>query len=277
MKYKIVADSSCDLNSELQDELNISLVPFKIDVEDNTFIDDDNLDPMDLINAMKASQNPIRTSCPSPGDFVAKYRDANTVFVITISSKLSGTYNSALLAKEMVNEEFPDKFIHVFDSKSASVGESLIAIKIKELIDGNLSNLEIVEKVEKYIKEMKTYFILESLDNLIKNGRISKTKGLIANVLNLKPIMGANDGDIELVENVRGSKRAFKRLADIIGESGVKFEERTLAISHANAIKLGESLRKEIQEKYNFKDVILVKTAGLSSGYAYDGGIILSF
>ena len=277
MKYKIVADSSCDLNSELQEKLNVSLVPFKIDVEDNTFIDDDNLDPMDLINAMKASQNPIRTSCPSPGDFVAKYRDANTVFVITISSKLSGTYNSALLAKEMVNEEFPDKFIHVFDSKSASVGESLIAIKIKELIDGNLSNLEIVEKVEKYIKEMKTYFILESLDNLIKNGRISKTKGLIANVLNLKPIMGANDGDIELVENVRGSKRAFKRLADIIGESGVKFEERTLAISHANAIKLGESLRKEIQEKYNFKDVILVKTAGLSSGYAYDGGIILSF
>lgn len=277
MKYKIVADSSCDLNSELQEKLNVSLVPFKIDVEDNTFIDDDNLDPMDLINAMKASQNPIRTSCPSPGDFVAKYRDANTVFVITISSKLSGTYNSALLAKEMVNEEFPDKFIHVFDSKSASVGESLIAIKIKELIDGNLSNLEIVEKVEKYIKEMKTYFILESLDNLIKNGRISKTKGLIANVLNLKPIMGANDGDIELVENVRGSKRAFKRLVDIIGESGVKFEERTLAISHANAIKLGESLRKEIQEKYNFKDVILVKTAGLSSGYAYDGGIILSF
>jgi DegV family protein with EDD domain len=277
VKYKIVADSSCDLNSELQEKLNVSLVPFKIDVEDNTFIDDDNLDPMDLINAMKASQNPIRTSCPSPGDFVAKYRDANTVFVITISSKLSGTYNSALLAKEMVNEEFPDKFIHVFDSKSASVGESLIAIKIKELIDGNLSNLEIVEKVEKYIKEMKTYFILESLDNLIKNGRISKTKGLIANVLNLKPIMGANDGDIELVENVRGSKRAFKRLADIIGESGVKFEERTLAISHANAIKLGESLRKEIQEKYNFKDVILVTTAGLSAGYAYDGGIILSF
>ena len=277
MKYKIVADSSCDLNSELQDELNISLVPFKIDVEDNTFIDDENLDTMELINAMKASQNPIRTSCPSPGDFVAEYRDADTIFVVTISSKLSGTYNSALLAKEMVKEEFPDKFIHVFDSKSASVGESLTAIKIKELIDENLSNLEIVEKGEKYIKEMKTYFILESLDNLIKNGRISKTKGLIANVLNLKPIMGSNDGDIELVENVRGSKRAFKRLVDIIGESGVKFEERTLAISHTNALKLGESLRKEIQEKYNFKDVILVTTAGLSAGYAYDGGIILSF
>lgn len=277
MKYKIVADSSCDLNKELKDKLNISLVPFKIDVEDNTFIDNENLDTIELINAMKASQNPIRTSCPSPGDFVAEYRDADTIFVVTISSKLSGTYNSALLAKEMVKEEFPDKFIHVFDSKSASIGESLTAIKIKELIDENLSNLEIVEKVEKYIKEMKTYFILESLDNLIKNGRISKTKGLIANVLNLKPIMGSNDGDIELVENVRGSKRAFKRLVEIIGESGVKFEERTLAISHTNALKLGESLRKEIQEKYNFKDVILVKTAGLSSGYAYDGGIILSF
>lgn len=277
MKYKIVADSSCDLDTELQDKLNVSLVPFKIDVEDESFVDDEKLDTMELINAMKASPNPIRTSCPSPGDFALEYKNSDAVFVVTISSKLSGTYNSALLAKEMVNEEFPDKFIHVFDSKSASVGESLVSIKIKELIDKGLSNLEIVEKVEKYIKEMKTYFILESLDNLIKNGRISKTKGLIANVLNLKPIMGANDGDIELVENMRGSKRAFKRLVEIIGESGVKFEDRTLAISHTNALQLGENLKKEIQEKYNFKDVILVKTAGLSAGYAYDGGIILAF
>lgn len=277
MNYRIVADSSCDLNEELQEQLDVSLIPFKIDVDDKSFVDNEDLDVSELITVMKNSPNPVRTSCPSPGDFVEEYKKYDTIFVIAISSQLSGTYNSAVLAKEMVKEEFPDKFIHVFDSKSASVGESLVSIKIKELIDKGLSNLEIVEKVEKYIKEMKTYFILESLDNLIKNGRISKTKGLIANVLNLKPIMGANDGDIELVENMRGSKRAFKRLVEIIGESGVKFEDRTLAISHTNALQLGENLKKEIQEKYNFKDVILVKTAGLSAGYAYDGGIILAF
>ena len=277
MNYRIVADSSCDLNEELQEQLDVSLIPFKIDLDDKKFVDNEDLDVSELISLMKNSPNPVRTSCPSPGDFVEEYKKYDTTFVIAISSQLSGTYNSAVLAKDMVKEEHPDKFIHVFDSKSASIGETLIAIKIKKLIDQNLGNLEIVEKVEKYIKEMKTYFILESLDNLIKNGRISKTKGLIANVLNFKPIMGANDGNIELVENVRGRKRAFKRLVEIIGESGEKLEEKVLAISHANALERAEELKKEIQGRYNFKDIILVKTGGLSTAYANDGGIILAF
>jgi len=278
MDYKIVADSSCDLNEELKKKLNISLVPFKIDVEDKTFVDDEDMDTIELINAMKNSPNPIRTSCPSPGDFVKEFKESDNIFVITISSKLSGTYNAAVVAKEMIQEEYPEKFIHVFDSKSASIGETLIALKIKEAIDKGLNNMEVVEEVEKYINKCTTYFILESLDNLIKNGRISRTKGLIANVLNLKPIMGSTeDGEIKLVENVRGTKKAFKRLVEIIGESGVKFEERILAISHTNALEKAEGLKRDIESKYRFKEIILVKTAGLSSGYAYDGGIILVY
>lgn len=278
MNYKIVADSSCDLNEELKERLNISLVPFKIDVDHKKYIDNEEMDTMELIDAMKNSPNPVRTSCPSPGDFVSEYRKADNIFAITISSQLSGTYNSALLAKDMIKEEEPEKFVHVFDSKSASIGETLIAMKIQELVENKLSNLEIVEKVESYINGMRTFFILESLDNLIKNGRISRTKGLIANVLNLKPIMGSTDnGEIKLVENVRGTKKAFKRLVEIIGETGEKFEEKILAISHANAIERAEELKREIQSKYNFKDIVLVKTAGLSTAYANDGGIILVF
>jgi len=280
MKYKIIADSSCDLNEELKKKLKISLVPFKIDVDNKKFVDDENLDTMELIDAMKKSPNPVRTSCPSPGDFVEEYKsaDADNIFVVTISGNLSGTYNSAILAQNMLKEEEPNKFVHVFDSKSASVGETLVAIKIQELIEEKVGNLEIIEKVGKYIKEMKTYFVLESLDNLIKNGRISKTKGLIANVLNLKPIMGSDgDGNITLVENVRGSKKAFKRLVELIGETGEKIEEKILAISHANALERAEELKKEIQQRYKFKDIILVKQAGLSTAYANEGGIILVF
>ena len=278
MDYIIVADSSCDLDEELKKELNVSLVPFKIDVDEKNFRDDQDMNTSELILAMKNSPNPVRTSCPSPGDFVEEYKKADNVFVIAISSQLSGTYNSAILAKEMIKEELPDKFVHVFDSKSASIGETLIAIKIKELIDEKLSNVKIVEKVDEYIEECRTFFILESLDNLIKNGRISKTKGLIANVLNLKPIMGSDkDGNIQLIENGRGTKRAFKRLVEIIGESQVKFEEKILAISHANSLEQAESLKKDIKDKYNFKDIIIVEQAGLSTAYANDGGIILVF
>lgn len=278
MSYKIIADSSCDLNDELKGKLNIRLVPFKIDVDAESFIDNDDIDVNGLIESMNKSSNPVKTSCPAPGDFAKEYEKYKEIFVVTISSKLSGTYNSAILAKQMVEEKDPEKFIHVFDSQSASVGETLISIKIQELIDEQISKLEIVEKVEKYISEMKTFFILESLDNLIKNGRISKTKGLIANVLNLKPIMGDDgDGNIELVENNRGTKRAFKRLVEIIGETGEKLEEKILGIAHVDALEKAEKLKKEIEKLYNFKDIILVKTRGLSTAYADDGGIILVF
>ena len=178
----------------------------------------------------------------------------------------------------MVLEKYPDKFIHVFDSKSASVGETLVALKIQEFIDKGMNKEEIVENVDSYINSSQTYFILESLDNLIKNGRISKTKGLIANVLNLKPIMGSDhQGNIELVENVRGSKRVFKRLVELIGESNEKFDNRVLGISHVNAEDKALELKAEIEELYNFKDVIVLDTAGLSTAYANDGGIILVF
>ena len=278
MRRMIVADSSCDLNKDLEKRLDIRLVPFSIEVEDKKFTDDKDLEVNNLIRAMNKSPNPVKTSCPSPGDFAVEYLDMDSVFAVTISSKLSGTYNSAFLARDMILEKNPEKFIHVFDSKSASVGETLVAIKIQEMIEQNLKNLDIVEKVEKYIGEMKTFFILESLDNLIKNGRISKTKGLVANILNLKPIMGDDgDGNIQLVENNRGSKKAFKRLVEIIGETGERLEEKTLGIAHANALEKAENLKDEIEKLYNFKEIFIVKAGGLSTAYASDGGIILAF
>lgn len=278
MDYKIVADSSCDLNEELENRLNVDLIPFNISVDEEEFRDDESMDTQELIKAMKNSPNPVKTSCPSPGDFLEMFKKAKDIFAVTISANLSGTYNSAMLAKEMALTEDPNKFIHIFNSKSASIGETLVALKIDELAKKKFNNFEIVETVEKYIDEMKTFFILESLDNLIKNGRISKTKGLIASVLNFKPIMGAdNDGNIELVENHRGSKKSFNRLVEIIGEGKEDFQDKVLAISHANALDKAMDLKKKIEKTYNFKEVLIVETKGLSTAYAYDGGVILAY
>ncbi len=278
MDYKIVADSSCDINSQIEEDLNIELIPFNISVDGREFIDDKDMVMEDLVKAMKESPNPIKTSCPSPGDFKEAYKDSENIFAVTISSQLSGTHNSATLARDMVLEKEPEKFIHVFDSKGASVTETLIALKIGELIKKNLTNKEVVKGVEAYISDMKTYFISEDLSNLIKNGRISKTKGLIATLLNFKPIMGADsEGNIELVENIRGSKKAFNRLVEIIGESKKDFKEKILAISHANALEKATNLKLKIEELYNFKDVIIVDTRGLSTAYVNHEGIILAF
>lgn len=278
MDYKIVADSSCDLNDSIKEDLNIELVPFTIAVDEVSFRDDEELVMQDLVSAMKKSPNPIRTSCPSPGDFLDSYQGADNIFVVTIASPLSGTYNSAILARDMALEKNPEKFIYVFDSKGASVTETLVALKIGELIKKGLKKEKVVEGVEAYIKDMKTYFISEDLSNLIKNGRISKTKGLIATILSFKPIMGPDEeGNIHLIENIRGSKKAFNRLVEIIGESKKDFKEKTLAISHANAPKRASDLKEKIKSLYDFKDIIIVETKGLSTAYVNHEGIILAF
>jgi DegV family protein with EDD domain len=183
-----------------------------------------------------------------------------------------------MLAKKMLLENAEDKFVHVFDSFSASIAETLISIKIFELAKKNYDNLQIIEKVNEYINSMKTYFLLESLENLMKNGRLGKVKGRIASLLNIKPVMGATkDGDINLVESVRGYQRAFMRFVDIIGEQGEKLEEKVIGIAHVNCRERAEEFKRELMKRYKFKDIIIVETAGLSSVYANQGGIIVAF
>lgn len=273
---KIIADSSLDLNDALESKLDIHKVPFKLYIEEEEIVDDETLDVVEFISKMKKSAKLPRTACPSPNDFLEMFKGEDDVFGITISSKLSGTYNSAMLAKDMLLEEVK-KNIHIFDSKSASVGQTLIGLKITEMIEQHLGFDKIVEDVENYIKNMKTYFISESLDNLIKNGRIPSWKGRLAMALKIKPIMTATDGDIELFERVRGSNKAFERLANIILETSENVSEKVLAISHVNNPERAKSLKARIEELCDFKEVVIVPTHGLTSLYCDDQGIILAF
>lgn len=278
MSVKIVADSSCDLNEHLERELNITLVPFSLHIGDKIYRDDEELNVKDMLKKMAECPTAPKTACPSPNDFIKAFEGPESIFAVTISSALSGTYESAMLAKKMLMENAEDKFVHIFDSLSASIGETLISIKIFELAKKNYDDLQIVEKVNEYIKSMKTLFLLESLENLMKNGRLGKVKGKIATLLNIKPVMGAEeDGSIKMIESVRGYKRAFMRFVEIIGEQGEKLEEKVIGIAHCNCLERAEEFKSELMKRYKFKDIIIVETAGLSSVYANQGGIIVAF
>ncbi len=278
MKSKIVADSCCDLNVDLKQRLKVDLVPLTIEIDGHRILDDESMDTGLLLQQMKDSTNAPKTSCPSPGDYMERFKTGDNIFVVTLSSALSGSYSSALLAKNMYQEQDKEKFIHVFDSLSASIGETLISMKIHELIEEKLENHTIVDKVNRYIKEMKTFFVLESLDNLIKSGRLSKVKGKLASVLNIKPIMGEDGtGNIREVEKVRGSNKAIRRLIEIIGEQGERLEEKVIGIAHCNALEKARHMKEEILRRYRFKDIIIVNTAGISTVYANEGGIIIAF
>ncbi len=277
MSIKIVADSSCDLTEEMKNQMNVEIAPLVLQLGDTSYVDDESLDIKQYLKAMSESETSPKTACPSPNDYMERYKGSESVFVVTLSNFLSGSYNSAVLAKDMFLEEVGNKFIHVFDSLSASAGEVVVAFKINELTKLNLNETEIVEKVTKFIKEMKTFFLLESLEHLAKAGRLNPIVAKVASMLSIKPIMCGDEGNIKLFEKVRGYKKAFNRLIEVIGEEGKNLEEKVLAIAHCNCLDRALELKNEILNRYNFKDVIIVETKGLSSTYADDGGIVIAF
>ena len=279
MDYKLIADSCCELTEELrQSDLQAETVPLTILLDDVNYVDDHTLDIPGFLASLKKSKHAPTSACPPPDLYLEKFKQAAHTFAVTLSSKLSGSYNSAINAMEMLAEETQDKQVHVFDSLSASAGELAICLKIQELVAQRLDFDAIVEKVSAYISEMKTFFILENLDTLIKAGRMSRITGYVASTMSLRPIMTAERGEIKLFEKARGSVRAFTRLADIIGEHCIgRMSEKTLVITHCNNERQAKFLRAEAQRRYDFKDVVVLPTRGISTMYANEGGVIIAF
>ena len=278
MNNEIIMDTCIDYNNEIFDnEACMERVPFKILIDGEEIVDKD-LEQSVLITKMKNTKNKIATACPSPDEFFKALKEKKNNFVVTISEKLSGSHNSAILAKSMMEEKSPETFVHVFDCKNATAGASLIVLKLKQLIEEKIHPTEIVKSINEYIEETKTFLLAERLDNLAKNGRISSTKAFVGTLLNISPIMCDNgDGEIILKEQVRGKKKAFNRLIEIIGEEGTDIKNKVIGITHVNAREKAEKLKEEIKNRYDFKDIIIFEEGGLSTIYADDGGIVVSF
>jgi DegV family protein with EDD domain len=274
MNYKIVADSGCDLTPELKEQIAVELVPLTMSLGNETYVDDEKLDVKNFMANMNAYKHQPKSSCPSPYDFMEKCDKEKTTFIVTLSSRLSGSYDSANLAKNMLAEQGIDSY--VFDSKSASAGQLLIVQKLHELIMGEIGKLEIIKKIEDFIDNMKTVFVLENLDNLIKNGRMSKVTGIIAGALNIKLLLKADDGEIALYSKVRGIQNSIAKLAETIGEMCRDTTNQILAITHCNS-KYIDMFQKMVKEKYSFRDIVVAPTKGLTGMYANDGGIIIAF
>ena len=277
MSYKIVVDSCGELPEKLKKDGHFENVPLEIFVDDYRIIDDDTFNQQDFLKKVAASPNCPKSSCPSPEHYMKAYDcQADHVYAVTLSAKLSGSYNSAELGKNLYLEENGEKQIHVFDSKSASVGETLIAMKIQECEEAGMSFGEVIDKVDAYIAEIDTYFVLESLEALRKNGRLSNLKAFVASALNIKPVMGSTDeGDICQLDQARGVSRALDKMIRVMLDRVQDCENRILAIAHCNCPKRAVALVEKIQSMARFKDIFVVDTAGISSMYASDGGIIM--
>lgn len=277
MSFKVVIDSCGELTEEMKKSGNFVSAPLTIFVDDYTIVDDETFDQEDFLAKVAASPNCPKSACPSPEAYKNEFDcEADHVYAVTLSAELSGSYNSAELAKNLLLEEKPDKKIHVFNSRSASVGETLIGLKIQECEEAGMSFEEVVETVEAYISLKGTWFVLESLETLRKNGRLSTMKAIIATALKIKPVMiGTKEGTIEPVAQVRGINKALVKMVEIIASEVEHAENRILAVSHCNCPERAQMVKNALLEKLKVKDVIVLDTRGISSLYANDGGIIV--
>jgi len=278
MNYKIIGDSCTDLPKELKKDSHFKIIPLTLTIDDQHFKDDEKLNIHQFIKMMKESPNCPKSACPSPDDYMKEFDTEGDVYVITVSSQLSGSYNSAELAKKIYLEEHPDKNIGIIDSRSASAGQTLLAVKLRELIHKGLPFENVMKQIQEFRDGMKTKFVLESLDTIRKNGRLSGLQALIANTLNIKPVMGGTpEGTICKLDQARGIMRALISMAKLIEKDVIRPHERILTIAHCNCYERALFIKDEILKRVPFKDFLIVETSGVSTMYANEGGIVAAY
>lgn len=278
MGYKIIVDSCGELTEELKQDTHFQSVPLELDVDDYHVTDDESFCQAEFLQKVKESPNCPKSACPSPQKYLDAYTSqADHVYAVTLSAKLSGSYNSAQMAAQMFMDQYPDKKVHVFNSCSASVGEMLIAVKIQELEESGCSFEDAVKQTEAYIESQQTFFVLETLDTLRKNGRLSNLKAIVAGVLKIKPVMGATpDGLICQLAQAQGMNKALDRMVKEVMQRTKNREERILAISHCNCRMRAEKVKEKIEKLMKFRKIMILDMAGVSTMYANDGGIIIA-
>ena len=278
MSYKIIVDSCCELDWETLSGEVYQSIPLTILVGDREFRDDETLDTRELVKAMAACQEASHTACPAPAEYLAAYEAAEgDIYVVTLSALLSGSHNSAWQAAQMFREAHPERNLHVFNSCSASAGETDIALGLAKLAGSGLPFDEVVAQLDRHIAGMNTLFVLEDLDTLRKAGRLTRVQSLLTGALRVKLVMGSTpQGEIMRHGQALSVKQALNKLASMMAEDP-RHRGRLLCISHCLCRERAEYLRALAFKTCQFSDVRIEETRGISTFYANQGGIVAAY
>ena len=278
MEWKIVVDTACDFREIPNKAENVTYerVPFSLQIEDKVFVDTLDLDIDKMMEEMYASSEPARSACPSPEAYLAAYRGAKNVIVLTLTGGMSGSYNSAIIGEKMLKEENEDVNIHIIDTLSAGGENDLYLLKINELIKEGLSFDEVVSEMKKYQENSKLIFVLEKVDNLVKNGRLNKLAAAVVGLLNMRMVGEASDeGTLHLLHKVRGEKKAVSTVVDEMIKAGYKGGRAV--ITHRNNESICKKIEDKLKEKFSNVEFIAVPTSGICSFYGEEGGMLLGY
>ena len=278
MTWKIIVDTGCDFRelSNLAPDTEFVRVPFTIQVGEEVFLDDLNLDIDQMMEKMYASPVAAGSACPSPDAYLEAYRGGDKIVVVTITGTLSGSYNSARVAKEMYLEENPNAQVHLIDSLSAGGEVDLLTLEINRLIKEGSSFDDLVTEITAYNAKTKLVFVLAKVDNLVKNGRLSKLVGKVVGLLNIRMVGEASsDGKLELLQKSRGQKKAVSATIDEMLKAG--YNGGKVVVTHRHNDKICQQLEEGLRAKFPNLSFTTVPTSGLCSFYAEDGGILMGY
>ncbi|MFS1663376.1 DegV family protein [Streptococcus sp. zg-JUN1979] len=278
MTWKIVVDSGCDIKQLNDGAIPIAYerVPFTLQVGTEVFMDDEGLVVDELMGALSHSDKAASSACPSPDAFLRAYRGYDKVIAITITSQLSGSHNSAQIAKQMLLEEHPDTQIHLIDSLSAGGEVDLLVMTLQALINQGLSFEEVVEAITRYQERTKLLFVLSSVDNLVKNGRLPKLVGKAIGLLNIRLVGEASDkGTLEVLDKPRGAKKALRVAYERLKSSGYK--GHSMVIAHQDNQVFCQQLSDMIKGDFPSAEITCLETSGLCSFYAEKSGVLIGY
>ena len=278
MSFKIIVDSCCDLTpAQLREECFVK-VPLTIRVGNHTIVDDDTFDQGELLWRMKESETAPQSACPSPMQYLEAFDcGADDLYVVTLSALLSGSHNAAAQARSIWLEDHPGANVHIFNSCSASAGEVLVALRIQELAQSGMDFTTVVDQVSRYINEMETYFVLETLDTLRKAGRLSRVQSLVTSTLRIKLLMGATpEGEICKKGQAMSVKQALNKMVALMADD-LKHVGKRLSIVHCNCLERAFYVKELAMKQCRFDEILVSDTGGIATMYANDGGVIVAY
>ncbi|MHC0040780.1 DegV family protein [Streptococcus periodonticum] len=278
MTWKIVADSGCDYRTieNLAVDTLFESVPLTIQVGNEIFIDNAQLNIDNMMEKMYTTSSASKSACPNPDDYMKAFDGASNIFVVTITGTLSGSYNSAQVAKRLYLEDHPDVNIHIIDTLSAGGENDLIIKKLNLLIGQGLSYEEVIKEITTYQTKTKLLFVLAKVDNLVKNGRLSKLLGAVVGLLNIRMVGEASqDGKLELLQKARGAKKSLIAAFDELIKAG--YAGGQIIIAHRNNPKFCQQFSEMVRERFPQAVIEVIPTSGLCSFYAEENGLLMGY
>ena len=277
MTYRLICDSCTDLPPEVLQDPHITKVPLSIQVGAETVVDDESFRQKELLQKMRAWPDAPKTACPSPSTYLERLIEDGDNYIVTLSAALSGSYNAAAQALAIYREEGGRANVHVFNSRSAVSGQAQIALLVRDLAGAGLPFAQVVEQAEAYISRMQTLFVLENLDNLRKNGRLTKVQALVTGALRVKLLCGATrGGEIERLGHGLSVRQTLARMVSRMA-ADPDHAGRRLIITHCNCPERAEHVRELVRQRCQFGEILIAPAGGIATVYADDGGIVVAY